>query len=223
MAGTAGRDAAGRPPRRDAAHRHARDHLALASGHPSPPLGAPVAPGPCRWYLSLPPPSVRSCNGGTGLEGNSRGNPVMGHGNNAGQAPDQANEGGQAGAGSARDMSDQRHAARRSGTQRVTRRHQTPTWQDPPGKTAGTCKVILTGAQRARQSLTCYGVPVTCAARSWPPLPPPYSRQQVASLPDRKALISVISHLLIAVARSWLFCRSACWRRNSVSCSLVLS
>ena len=66
------------------------------------------------------------------LEGNSRGNPVMGHGQAAGQAPDQANEGGQAGAGSTGDMSDQRHASRRSGTQRVTRHHQTPTWQDPP-------------------------------------------------------------------------------------------
>jgi DNA-binding IclR family transcriptional regulator len=38
----------------------------------------------------------------------------------------------QAGAGSTRDTSDRRHATRRLGTQRVTRRHQTPTWQDPP-------------------------------------------------------------------------------------------
>src|SRR5262249_10541867 len=44
--------------------------------------------------------SVRSWIGGTGLGGNSRGNPVMGHSPKAGQAPDQANEGGQAGAGS---------------------------------------------------------------------------------------------------------------------------
>jgi hypothetical protein len=41
---------------------------------------------------------------GTGLEGNSRGNPVMSHGLTAGQASDQANEGGQAGAGSTGDM-----------------------------------------------------------------------------------------------------------------------
>jgi hypothetical protein len=59
---------------------------------------------------------MRSCKGGTGLEGNSRGNPVMGHGQQAGQAPDQASEGGQAGAGSTGDMSDQRHAIKRSGT-----------------------------------------------------------------------------------------------------------
>src|SRR5215472_17190288 len=44
MAGAAGRDAAGRLPRRDAAHRHARHRLALASGHPSSPLGAPLPP-----------------------------------------------------------------------------------------------------------------------------------------------------------------------------------
>jgi hypothetical protein len=44
---------------------------------------------------------------------------------------DQANEGGQAGAGSTGDMSDPRHATRRSGTQRVTRRHQTPNLAGP--------------------------------------------------------------------------------------------
>ena len=88
---------------------------------------------------------MRSCKGGTGLERDSRGNPVMGHGQQAGQAPDQANEGGQAGAGSTRDTSDQRHATKRSGTQRVTWRHQTPTWQDPPKYTADTCKPRLTG------------------------------------------------------------------------------
>ena len=44
MAGAAGRDAADRPPRRDAAHRHARHRIALASGHRPSPLGAPVAP-----------------------------------------------------------------------------------------------------------------------------------------------------------------------------------
>ena len=48
--------------------------------------------------------------GGTGLEGNSRGNPVMSHGHMAGQASDQANEGGQAGAGSTGDKSYPRHA-----------------------------------------------------------------------------------------------------------------
>jgi len=53
---------------------------------------------------------VSSWKGGTGLEGNSRGNPVMSHGLTAGQASDQANEGGQAGAGSTGDMSLARHA-----------------------------------------------------------------------------------------------------------------
>jgi hypothetical protein len=74
---------------------------------------------------------VRCWNGGTGLEGNSRGNPVMSHGFAAGQAPDQANEGGQAGAGSTGDMSLARHASRRSGMQGVTRSHQTPTLAGP--------------------------------------------------------------------------------------------
>ena len=77
MAGAAGRDAADRPPRRDAAHRHAGHRLALASGHPSSPLGAPapVAPGarrctamygrsccgwPGRTSLGVPPHSWRA-------------------------------------------------------------------------------------------------------------------------------------------------------------------
>ena len=34
--------------------------------------------------------------------------------------------------------------------QGVTRRHQTPTWQDPPQSTAGTRKPILTGTLMAR-------------------------------------------------------------------------
>jgi hypothetical protein len=90
--------------------------------------------------------AMRSLKGGTSLEGNARGNPVMGHGpKEPGQAPDQASEGGQAGAGSTRDTSDQRHATRRSGTQRVTWRHQPPTWQDPPHNTADTCELILKG------------------------------------------------------------------------------
>lgn len=47
--------------------------------------------------------------------GNSRGNPVMSHGQQAGQAPDQANEGGQAGAGSTGDKSLERHVQRTVG------------------------------------------------------------------------------------------------------------
>ena len=35
---------------------------------------------------------------------------------------------------------------------------------------------VRSGTLRARRFLACYGVPVTCAARSWPPLPPPYRR-----------------------------------------------
>src|SRR6266446_5120075 len=54
MAGAAGRDAADRPPRRDAAHRHARHRFALASGHPSSPLGAPVAPRSLRAPAGAP-------------------------------------------------------------------------------------------------------------------------------------------------------------------------
>jgi hypothetical protein len=54
-----------------------------------------------------------------------------------GQASDQANEGGQAGAGSTGNMSVQGHVIRRSGSTRVTQRHQTPTWQNPPHCGAG--------------------------------------------------------------------------------------
>jgi hypothetical protein len=127
--------------------------------------------------LTAPPPPMRSFKGGTGLEGNSCGNPVMGHGHPAGQAPDQANEGGQAGAGSTRDMSDQRHATRRSGTQRVTRRRQAPTWQDPPQNTADTCEAILTGTldaccpvggSGARLHRECHPLPSDATARSAP-------------------------------------------------------
>jgi len=88
--------------------------------------------------------------GGTGLEGNSRGNPVMSHGQQAGQAPDQANEGGQAGARGAGDKSLERHVRRRSGTLRVTRHHQAPTWPAPPAGNARTSKAILTGPLIAR-------------------------------------------------------------------------
>src|SRR5215471_1605649 len=75
--------------------------------------------------------SVRSWIGGTGLGGNSRGNPVMGHSPKAGQAPDQANEGGQAGAGSTGDKSRAGHAHRRSACKRVTQYHQAPTLANP--------------------------------------------------------------------------------------------
>jgi hypothetical protein len=47
----------------------------------------------------------------------------MGHDASVGQAPDQANEGGQAGVSNAEDKSLARHASRRSGSVRVTRRH----------------------------------------------------------------------------------------------------
>jgi hypothetical protein len=46
VAGAAGRDGADRAPRRDAAHRHPRHHLALASRHRPPALVVPVAPWP---------------------------------------------------------------------------------------------------------------------------------------------------------------------------------
>jgi hypothetical protein len=44
----AGRNAADRPSRRDAADRHPGHHLAVAPGHRPPPVVAPVAPGPDR-------------------------------------------------------------------------------------------------------------------------------------------------------------------------------
>ena len=69
---------------------------------------------------------------------------MIGHGPGTGQAPDQANEGGHAGAGSTREMSLVRHASKRPGTLRVTRRHQAPNRQDPPANAADTCKPILT-------------------------------------------------------------------------------
>jgi hypothetical protein len=48
VACTAGRDAADRPSRRDAADRYAGHHLAVAPGHRPPPVVAPVAGGPVR-------------------------------------------------------------------------------------------------------------------------------------------------------------------------------
>jgi hypothetical protein len=62
-----------------------------------------------------------------------------------GQAPDQANEGGQAGAGSRGDTSLERHANRRSGPVRVTRRHHHPPWPAPAPKAADTDRPSLTG------------------------------------------------------------------------------
>src|SRR5262249_33371294 len=60
MAGAAGRDAADRPPGRDAADRHAPHHLALASGHPAPQLVAPVAP----WSFRAPARAPQYTAGG---------------------------------------------------------------------------------------------------------------------------------------------------------------
>ena len=54
VAGAAGRDAADRAPRRDAAHRHPRHHRAMASRHRPPPLGTPVAPWPA-WAPACAP------------------------------------------------------------------------------------------------------------------------------------------------------------------------
>ena len=77
----------------------------------------------------------RSCLAGpmrTGLEGNSRGNPVMSHGpHGPHKLLIRPVEGGQAGAGSTRDTSLTRHAIRRSGKARVTQRHQPPTLAGP--------------------------------------------------------------------------------------------
>ena len=73
-------------------------------------------PGRCPRQCSRRVLSRRPCwKGGTGLAGNSRGNPVMSHGQQAGQAPDQANEGGQAGARGAGDKSLERHVQRTVG------------------------------------------------------------------------------------------------------------
>ena len=52
-------------------------------------------------------------------------------------------------------MSDQRHATRRSGTQRTTRRHQHQPWQDPPRHETSIREFILTGTQRAHRRPTC--------------------------------------------------------------------
>jgi len=66
MAGAAGRDAADRPPRRDAAHRHSRHRLALASRHRPPPLGAPVAPRSLRAPASVPQCAIGGAAAGPG-------------------------------------------------------------------------------------------------------------------------------------------------------------
>src|SRR5262245_21238286 len=70
-------------------------------------------------------------------KGNARGNPVMGHSPTAGQAPDQANEGGQAGAGNTRDKPSARHATggQLANESPGTTRHQP--WPIP-APTAGT-------------------------------------------------------------------------------------
>ena len=88
VAGAAGRDAADRLPRRDTAPRHARHRLALASGHPSSPLGASqslrtpagapqcavggAAAGPGERVMGVPPHSWRAGRArhhGSGVDG----------------------------------------------------------------------------------------------------------------------------------------------------------
>ena len=66
MAGAAGRDAADRRPRRDAAHRHARHRLALASRHRPSPLDAPVAPWSLRAAAGAPQCAVGGAPAGPG-------------------------------------------------------------------------------------------------------------------------------------------------------------
>ena len=66
MAGAAGRYAADRPPRRDAAHRHSRHRLALASRHRPPLLGAPVAPRSLRAPASAPQCTIGRAAAGPG-------------------------------------------------------------------------------------------------------------------------------------------------------------
>ena len=83
--------------------------------------------------------------------GNSRGNPVMSHGKQAGQAPDQANEGGQAGARSTGDKPLLRYIRKRSGMPRVTQRRQHQTWPALPVGIARTSEAILTGRLMARR------------------------------------------------------------------------
>jgi putative transposase len=68
MAGAAGRDAADRPPRRDAAHRHSGHRLALASRHRPSPLGASVAPRSFRAPASAPQCAVGGAAAGPGDE-----------------------------------------------------------------------------------------------------------------------------------------------------------
>ena len=82
VAGPAGRDAAGRPPRRDAAHRHARHCLALASRHRPSPLGAPLAPRSLRAPAGAPQCTVGGAAAGPG----ERGMGVPPHSRRAGRA-----------------------------------------------------------------------------------------------------------------------------------------
>src|SRR5215471_20111577 len=87
------------------------------------------------------PLSMRSLKGGTGLEGNSRGNPVMSHGP---KGPDKLLirpvEGGQAGAGSTRDKSLTRHATK---AVRHAKSHPAPPGTNPgrpqPSQPVPTC------------------------------------------------------------------------------------
>ena len=93
---------------------------------------------------------------GTGLEGNSRGNPVMGHDLWVGQAPDQANEGGQAGASNAEDRSLVSHAPKRSGSVRATGIAAT-NLASPPGGYVDTHRI----SARARHPTSCPGTSPT--------------------------------------------------------------
>ena len=58
VAGAAGRDAARRPPRRDAADRHSLHDHAMAPRHRTPPVGACVAPWPLRPSAGAPQRAV---------------------------------------------------------------------------------------------------------------------------------------------------------------------
>jgi hypothetical protein len=66
--------------------------------------------------------------------GNSRGNPVMSHGQQAGQAPDQANEGGQAGARSTGDKSLVRHVQKDGRARYESPGTQAPNLAGPAGR-----------------------------------------------------------------------------------------
>ncbi len=119
---------------------------------------------------------------------------------------------GQAGADDTGDKSDRGHAGKRSGTQRVTRHLQSPTWQDPAEQRgrylqAHTYRHATGTALRFGQ--VALSSPGTSAASCWRGCPAPASLSATRSSQDPAASEVMIESITRLTKKVWLMMPAA--------------